>query len=135
MRTLIVLLALLSAACGPLPTLPNPTSRAEACARIDGMNRLGGNAFCRVGGAPCDPLRGDVTCLTINPGEQSVCIQNAPAFQTPSARAAYQCGPNNTPCLPWWECREFTIPGTTRTEFGCFPGPPCDSSSDAGTDQ
>lgn len=133
MRTVLLLLALASAACGSPPPLPNPANRAEACARIDGAATLGGNSFCRVGGAPCHPQRGDTLCLTINPGEQSVCIQNAPAFQTPTPRAAYSCGPNNTPCLPWWECRQWE-PRPGRVEYGCFPGPPCDSTADAGVD-
>ena len=130
MRTIAVLfVALALAGCAPSPPLPNPTSRAEACARIDGTATLGGNAFCRIGGAPCAPLRGDVTCIEPIPGEQSVCM---PAG-TPTGRGLYSCGPNNTPCLPWWTCRQWDV-GRGVTEWGCFPGPPCDSTADAGVD-
>ena len=134
MRTVAVLfVALALASCAPSPPLPNPTSRAEACARIDGPTTLGGNSFCRVGGALCDPLRGDVRCIELNPGEQPVCVPATSATVPPTTRALYSCGPNNTPCLPWWECRQWE-PRPGRVEYGCFPGPPCDSTADAGVD-
>ena len=131
MRTVLLLLALASAACGSPPPLPNPTSRAEACARINGANAIAAEQFCRVGGAPChqySPSR-PMQCLTPVAGEQSVCLSFVPE-NFPSRT----CDTDPTRCPVGWECRAFMHPAFAGPTHWCFPGPPCDSTADAGVD-
>lgn len=131
MRTLIVLLALLSAACGYPPPLPAPASRAEACARINGPNAIAADQFCRVDGAPCYQLvpSRQMRCLTPVAGEQSVCLSFvSEVFPTRS------CDTDPTRCPAGWECRAYVHPTIGSGTRWCFPGPPCDSTADAGVD-
>ncbi len=131
MRTLIVLLALLSAACGYPPPLPAPANRAEACARINGPNAIAGDQLCRIGGAPCYQTvpTHPVSCIVPAPGEQSVCLNGAPiVFPTRS------CDLDPARCPAGWECRAYAHPTFGGATRWCFPGPPCDSTADAGVD-
>lgn len=135
MKSLLLLLALLSAACAPT-RLPQPTGRAEACARIaqPGVD-LGTWEFCELGGAAqCGQRRGVQTvCRAMVDGEQFACdVPTSAPTQYPTQPCL--AGNGGADCPAWWECRVFDHPmvsGATDPMRWCFPGPPCSSNADA----
>lgn len=135
MRRLLVLLALLGAACAPT-RLPQPTGRAEACARIaqPGVD-LGIWEFCEPGGAATCGLNRTVqmTCRVKLVGAQTVCdIPPAPREDPNVPQRTCLVGNAGADCPAWWRCEQLPATATYPAGNYCVPGPPCSAGADAG---
>jgi hypothetical protein len=134
MKTLLLLLLPLLVACAP-QRLPQPTSRAEACARIAQPVDLGMWEFCEPGAAAqCGQWRlAGTVCRSRFNGSQNVCDYALP-FAANTAVPPRSClqGNAGADCPPWWRCEQ--LPATADYQAGnyCVPGPPCSSDADAG---
>lgn len=134
MKSLLLLLAVALVACAP-PRLPQPTNRAEACARASQAADLGVWEFCEPDGvARCGEHRGAPNvCRSRFDGSQTVCDRALP-FAANTAVPPKSClvGNGGADCPAWWRCEQLPATATYPAGNYCVPGPPCSSNADAG---